>query len=195
MTSYKNMKGIIFDLDGTLADTQLNFAAMCREVGVAEGTPLLEYCNGLKDRHRASHIQKVIEEHELAGAHNAQWIDDAQTALNAFIAADIPLAIVTRNMRRAAQITIKKLSIPIETVITREDCKPKPDPEGLLKVAEHWRMQASDIIYVGDFKFDLLAAKNAGMMSCLKSNERNQIYHHLADKVIHRFEELTSIVL
>ncbi|MCW9000582.1 MAG: HAD hydrolase-like protein, partial [Kangiellaceae bacterium] len=82
---------------------------------------------------------------------------------------------------------------PIDLIITREDCLPKPHPEGLLKVAEQWQITPKELAYVGDYKFDLMAAKNAGMRAILLSTKRNAEFHTLADWVIDDFSELSSI--
>ena len=38
----------------------------------------------------------------------------------------------------------------------------KPNPEGLLKIAEHFEIETSDIVMVGDHDNDVKAAKNCG---------------------------------
>jgi HAD superfamily hydrolase (TIGR01549 family) len=187
------LKGIIFDLDGTLANTYLDFSQMCREAGLPKGTKILEHCAALNDEQRVSEILSIVEKHEMQGAHRAEWILDAKKILIQFEQEKIPMAIVTRNMRKAASLTIDKLGIPIEYIITREDCAPKPDPQGLIAVAKHWSIDPAQLVYVGDYQFDIMAAKNAGMMSCLLANERNNEFHQLADKVIHNFEQLRQL--
>lgn len=189
---FQQIDGLIFDLDGTLADTQLDFSLICKEAGVPVGTPLLEFCEQHTSPHIARRILDTIEHHEINGAKNARWIDGAEEMLTRLEAAQIPMAIVTRNMRKAATITINKLNIPINQIITREDCRPKPDPEGLLMVAESWGIKSKNLAYVGDYKYDLLAARSAGMLGVLLNNDRNQQFHHLADKVINNFTELTQ---
>ena len=189
----KQLKGIIFDLDGTLANTHLDFPQMCIDAGVPVGTRLLEHCASLTDKSRSAEILSIVEQHEIDGASRAEWILDAEQILSQLKDLKIPMAIVTRNMRVAAKYTIQKLSIPIDFVITRQDCQPKPDPEGLLMVARHWDISPENLVYVGDYKFDIEAAKNAGMMAILLANHRNQAFHSIADKVIHNFKELTVI--
>ena len=44
---------MLFDLDGTLADTRLDFTAIRAEVGVPEGIGVLEYLDRLEDAARA----------------------------------------------------------------------------------------------------------------------------------------------
>ena len=55
-------------------------------------------------------------------------------------AKSLPLAILTRNMPEAAQITIDKLGIDIELVLTRYDAQPKPHPEGIHLICQQWQL-------------------------------------------------------
>ena len=192
--SSNSIKGFIFDLDGTLADTKLDFAKMCTDAGLPVGTKILEHCASLNDPVQVKQILSVVEQHELEDANHAEWFLDAETVLHEFNRANIPMAIVTRNMREAARITIERLGIPIDLVITREDCLPKPNPDGLLMVAKQWDISPSELVYVGDFQFDLIAAKQAQMMACLIANQRNKHLFDMADKVITNFDQLSELL-
>ncbi|MFT6733818.1 MAG: phosphoglycolate phosphatase-like HAD superfamily hydrolase [Polaribacter sp.] len=188
------VKGFIFDLDGTLADTKLDFAKMCIDAGLPVGTKILEHCASLNDTGQVEQILSVVEQHELDGANQASWILDAEIVLNKFKQANIPMAIVTRNMREAALMTIERLGIPIDLVITRDECLPKPDPDGLLMVSKQWNILPNELVYVGDYQFDLVAAKQAQMMACLIANQTNQHLFEMADKVITTFDELNELL-
>ncbi|BFM10988.1 HAD family hydrolase [Simiduia litorea] len=191
----QRLSGIIFDLDGTLADSQLNFTAICDELAIPHQTPLLEYQQTLSCPLAVARVQSVIEKHEMAGAARATWIADAEVVLNRFAAAKVPMAIVTRNMRKATDLTVKKLKIPIDLVITREDCQQvKPHPEALLYIAKQWQMPTQQLAYVGDYKFDIEAARRAGMRSILWRNHSNANVVAEADHAIERFEELFNYV-
>lgn len=189
-----NLQGLIFDLDGTLADTALDFPQMCRDADLPIGTKILEYCEQLSDNARVAEILSIVEHHELAGAEQATWILDAEKVLSHLYEADIPLAIVTRNMQQAARLTIERLNIPIELVITREDCQPKPSPKGLLKVARQWQIEPTNLAYIGDFQYDIVAAEKANMMSILLANKRNQHLFDSADLVIDNFAPLLETI-
>ncbi|MBY9020992.1 MAG: HAD family hydrolase, partial [Candidatus Lokiarchaeota archaeon] len=41
----------------------------------------------------------------------------------------------------------------------------KPEPEGLLKIADNFEVNAEEMIYFGDLENDLLAGANAGVES------------------------------
>lgn len=188
--------GIIFDLDDTLVDSRLDFNAMRTELGLADGTPLLEHLASLSDDRQRRHDQAIIERHELEGAHAATWIDGAEAALHTLKRANIPMAIVTRNMRSATNLMVQKLNIPIDHIITREDCtEVKPHPEGLLSVANHWQIPPAQLAYLGDFKFDLMAARRAGMQAWLWRNAHNAEFEGMADAVFLRFEQVAQRLL
>lgn len=188
------LHGIIFDLDGTLADTRLDFDQIRLEAGIPESQPILEYCQSLSSQEEKQRVLTLVERHELQGALRATWLEDAESVLHQLHAMQVPMAIVTRNMRKAAQMTIEKLHIPIQLILTREDCKPKPDPDGLLQVAKKWQLKPNQLAYVGDYQFDLQAAKNAGMMGILKNTPGNTAFHHMADQVIQQFSELLTLL-
>jgi len=49
------------------------------------------------------------------------------------------------------------------TISTMDIAKPKPDPEGLLKIIVHFKVKKEDILFIGDSEADMKAAENAGV--------------------------------
>ena len=47
----RRVRGVVFDLDGTLVVQELDFDAMRREIGLPPGTPLLEALEGMDGPH------------------------------------------------------------------------------------------------------------------------------------------------
>ena len=162
-----SLRALIFDLDGTLVDSRLDFAAMRSEIGAPEGIGLLEYIDGLPSPDDRDRAMDVVHRHELAGARAATWMPGAREALVALVERGLPLGIVTRNSGEAARLTMERLQIPSIPLKAREDAAPKPDPEALLMLTREWRLAPSHCAYVGDFRYDIEAAERAGMQPIL----------------------------
>ena len=187
------IRGVIFDLDGTLVDSALDFAAMRRETGCPEGEGLLEYLETLAGPDQAR-VQSIIHRHEWEGAERAYWMPGALELLQYLQARAIPSAILTRNSREVTRHTLTRLGAPDIPALCREDAAPKPDPEGLLRIARDWQLPARDLVYVGDFRFDIEAAKHAGMHSALYLQDKNRDYADEADLRFTHFDELPTLL-
>lgn len=182
-------------MDGTLVDSRLDFAAIRRETGFPEETGLLEHLETLRSPEARARAAAIIHRHEMAGAAAATWMPGAQELLGRLVLANVPIGIVTRNSREATEYTLKALSAPPLDTVTREDTAPKPDPAGLLLMANNWGILPMALLYVGDFLFDLQAAKAAGMKSALYTNHRNGVYRDQADLVFEHFDQLAETLL
>ncbi|MEE4659067.1 MAG: HAD family hydrolase [Halieaceae bacterium] len=185
---------VIFDLDGTLADSQLDFSAMRRETSCPEDIGLLEFIDSLEDERRRAQAVDVVHRHEMAGARRATWMPGAQALCRRLAHSPLPVGILTRNSRQAAELTIRALDIPHDMLVAREDAPPKPDPAGLLAILEAFGVAAQDAVYVGDYRYDLEAAANAGMASCLYDAGHGQAFRAQADIVVDHFDALAALL-
>ncbi|WP_417593899.1 HAD family hydrolase [Oceanospirillum sp.] len=190
----KNIKGVIFDLDGTLVSSSLDFQWLRQQVNCPDEDDILTFTAQLQDPYLKDRANSIIEQHELDDAHQASWIPGAKLFVDCLNQNNYPMAIVTRNFQEAAQIKIRNNAMPITRIITREEAPAKPDPTALLMIASEWRLKPEHIMYVGDFRYDIEAANNAGMHSCLFAPEELPDYAHQADQVIRHFDELTTLI-
>ncbi|QJX02592.1 HAD family hydrolase [Alcanivorax sp. IO_7] len=184
----RRFQALLFDLDGTLVDTRLDFAALRRELGFPEGIGLLEHLETLPaaDARRA---RAVIDRHEMAGASAATWIDGAQALLADLHRRGVPTAILTRNSRAAVARTDQVLGLPVDLILTREDCPPKPDPGGLLRIADTLRLTPARCLYVG------ISSRSAGRAERghgggVAAQRKNGHFADQADRVVGHLGEL-----
>ncbi|GAB5381115.1 MAG: HAD-IA family hydrolase [Aliiglaciecola sp.] len=185
------IKGVIFDLDGTLMHSSLDFTFLRNQTGCPENRDILDYVSGLSPRHK-DHAKQIIIDHELEDARSSSWIDGAKEFVEVLATKGIPMAIVTRNCRQAAQLKLACEQSLIDILLTREDAPPKPDPTALLHIAKVWELDVKELIYVGDYLYDVQAANKAGMRSFLYAPSRNPDYAHQADIVFEHFDILHS---
>ncbi|MQX53530.1 HAD family hydrolase [Alcanivorax sediminis] len=183
------VEGVIFDLDGTLVDSRLDFSAIRAELGCPAGVDVLEYIDSLPEADQARGHEVVLR-HEREGAERAEWMPGAEACLQRLKTAGIPVGVLTRNARDIARLTLSRLGGSIECLLAREDAAPKPAPDGLLHIAREWGQAPQQLAYVGDFRFDLEAARNADMAGVYYDPKGTNQHSHLADSVIQHFDEL-----
>jgi HAD superfamily hydrolase (TIGR01549 family) len=186
---------VIFDLDGTLVTSSLNFSVICQEIGCQKGTDVLKYIESLPGPQKRE-AEMIVHEHELRDAQSAIVIDGVVEALSELRKNNIDVGIVTRNSREATNIKLERTNIQVEHVITREEVKPKPAPDALLKLANNWGHASQHCFYVGDYVYDLEAARNARMHSVWFGNGvvSRPDYTTLADLTFNHYDEFLSLL-
>lgn len=189
-----NYQGVIFDLDNTLVSSSLNFKHIRAEIGCTEHTDLLTYIEQLPDA-EAQAAMDIVLSHEYQDAESALLMPGVIECLAALAEQNIKMAVVTRNCQHAAQLKLEKTGLEFDIVLTRDDAPAKPDPTALLQVADSWQVTPSQCIYVGDFLFDIQAADNAQMDSCLYILDARPDYADRATHTIEHFSQLTKLVL
>ncbi|MBQ4833657.1 HAD family hydrolase [Pseudoalteromonas sp. MMG010] len=188
------IKGVIFDLDGTLVSSELDFALIKAQVGCPKDKDLLAYIDSLPSPYMREEAINIVHQHELLDAQSATLLPGVAQAISTLHNNNIPMAIVTRNFEKAATLKLKNNPLPIDIVLTREDGPAKPDPTALKSIASLWNIHSDNIIYVGDYLYDIQAAHNANMRACLYVPGQAPTFASEADYVIHNMHELVTLV-
>jgi len=159
-------KGFIFDLDGTLVDSKLDFEKLRKELGLPQNAPILEAVSGWSpEKQKWAH--DVIDANELAGAEASEMYDGVNDFLAWLKDKKRPHAIFTRNSRRATNLTLNKHNLSFTHVITRDEAPAKPNPQGLLTLVKNFGLQNQETLYVGDYLYDLQAGLAAQIPTAL----------------------------
>ena len=156
----------IFDLDGTLTVSAHDFEHMRRELGLAPQTPILEALHAMPPA-QAEPLWEVLNELEFHYAGMASLMQGATELLQDLHDRNCQLAILTRNTMPVVRQTLKACAIehffPLEHILDRDSCIPKPSPDGIVQLLEFWQAGADDTVMVGDYLYDLEAGKGAGV--------------------------------
>ncbi|MDP5032644.1 MAG: HAD-IA family hydrolase [Paraglaciecola sp.] len=187
------IKGIIFDLDGTLLTSSLDFKVIREQIHCPSHLDVLSFIAGLPAQTQEVANQVVLA-HEMADAQDSMWISGAEQAIASLKKRQIPIAIVTRNSKQATLHKLKNNKLVVDTVITREDAPPKPNPNALLKIAKDWGLPVQQVAYIGDYLYDIQAANNADMFAGLYAPNEVPNYAHLAHWVFNHFDQFTGLI-
>ncbi len=188
------IRGVIFDLDGTLIDSRLDFDQMRCDMEFEAGQLILETLEGLPDGDRKERCRAVLRRHEYEGARSATLMPGALELLAELDRRDLPQAILTRNSREMTELALRRLELSFSQVLTREDAPPKPDPEGLLIICRNWQIDPGDVVFVGDFHFDVIAGKRAGMTTILYAPGEVPEYAREADFLVTHLAQIGDVL-
>lgn len=181
--------GVIFDMDGTLIEPAIDFAAMRRAVGIQKGD-LLDTIAKWGDCEKSRKALDVIASFERDAAERMALMPGTRELMDWLCARGVRCAIVTRNNQDTMERAIGLLGCSFEHAIDRSFSPPKPEPDALLHVATQWGCEPGALWMIGDSRHDLLAAQRAGMPCCLVAHPYNANYLHEADHAVERLDEL-----
>lgn len=187
------LSAVIFDLDDTLVSSSLDFTKIKKSLGCPLDVDLLDFVNS-KPKAQRDVIEPQLIGYEISEAMDSVKLDGADDLLALLHQLKLPMAIVTRNCREAALIKMENNNLNIPIVISREEHKAKPAPDALLFLAEQWQIKPENILYVGDFLYDIQAAINANTMSCLVTHGKSLDYADLATLVVNELTDLCQII-
>ncbi len=158
--------GVLFDLDGTLVSSALDFDAMRSEMNLPRGVPVLEGIQALPHE-EAERCWQILEVHERAGCQRANLMPGVRELLADLAARGYRCGLITRNSRRFTLELIERLRLEFSAVVTRDDGPPKPDPAAILAICNDWGILPSAAVMIGDYRFDLEAGRAAGCRTVL----------------------------
>jgi len=164
------LKLVIFDLDGTLLDTPLDFDAIRAEIGLPDGVPILEAMGGLTDAERVR-ANRIIDRHEAEAAAESRLMPGAEPLLAWLRARGVKVAVLTRNSRASVERAVRQHGLVFDAAVAREDNRPKPSPAGVHDLMEACGTGPAETVVVGDFRFDIEAGRSAGVRTVALASE------------------------
>ncbi len=205
------IKGILFDFDGTLIDTnaliresmdhvsRIYRGTDCteEEIQTLWGKPLYEQMAALAERQ----IDRMVEDYR---AHYREMREERtaifrgiKELIEALHKRGIRMAILSNKGSSGIHHGLEAFDLNhyFDPVLSSEDVKNrKPDPEGARLILERWGYSPDEVFLVGDSINDLRAARAAGVESVLVGWSVVAISRAEYDHKIDRPEELLELI-
>ena len=183
------IQAVLFDLDGTLADTALDLGGALNTVlrrhnlpekSIAEIRPyashgvagLLKIGVGMTAEHPdfAAWRQECLEAYSLCYADKTALFDGVNEMIAELDKRGIKWGIITNKPMRFTDKLVPKLGfiIPPAVVVSGDTCgEPKPSVKPMLYACGQIHANPQHTLYVGDAERDIQAGRNAGMKTVL----------------------------
>ena len=180
-----DVKGVLFDLDGTLADTapdlihalnlsldDAGFSAQSLDKmrHAASHGSLCLVKTAIPDADEAMQIriqQGLLQHYARVNGDYSRLFDDLPELLTLLDQQGIPYGVVTNKPARFARPLIDKLGLTqqLKAVISGDSTRhSKPHTAPMLLAAQQIKTPPQHILYLGDAERDLVAAHNANML-------------------------------
>lgn len=204
---FEGICAVLFDMDGTLVETDIDFALMKREMlalgerrGITsselQGLDILAVVNAITARlgpDEASRARQeafeILEQIEMAEIDAAHIIPGASELLKALRVAGVKIGIVTRNCRNAVEVSLERTGVFCDVLLTRDDVRnTKPHPDHLLRALEILGSRPEEAVMIGDHWMDIQAGRAAGTRTIgfLRPNRGDGFFDVCAPDVIVR---------
>lgn len=180
-------RGILWDLDGTLVDSEPAHRASFSQAASSLG---FELPDNFEQRVLGTNERDVYEMLQTESGLRLSFLDwralkwqyfersskmiqlraETQGTLGQAALINLPMAIVTNSTADELELNLRATDMPpvFLTKISGQDVShPKPNPEGYLKAAAHLNTKASDCIVIEDSLPGTLAGIAAGMTTIL----------------------------
>ncbi|MGS0676498.1 HAD family hydrolase [Shewanella sp. 125m-1] len=182
------IKGVLFDLDGTLADTapemiealnmalaanghsRVPFEAIRASASHGSVAMIKAAIPAIDDASIPSLQQSLFDNYELINGDNCDLFKGLDRLLDTLSQLSIPFGVVTNKPARFARPLLDKLGLTAKmpAVVSGDTTQhSKPHTAPMLLAAQQLRVLPEHILYLGDAERDLIAAKAANMISGL----------------------------
>lgn len=175
------VEAVVFDLDGTLTrPNAIDFAQVHELLGCPQDRDLLECIAAVDEPEEKRRKEAILVEAELEGVQRCQPNEGAPELVSFLREHRVPMAIITRNCRLAAQKMLSALPgidpSSFAFVVTRDDSwGPKPLPDSIEFVTCRLGVEARSLLVVGDHAFDIEAGKRAGALTMFLRNGSGEL--------------------
>jgi pyrophosphatase PpaX len=176
------IKAVIFDFDGTLADTLpvcfLAFEGVFkkfdnREVTTDEIIAMFgpSETGIIRENLKNNNYDEAIDLYYEIYRDQHNIVEDSEeinTLLKQLRTNGYKLGIVTGKARRSLDISLDCLGLNtfFDVIVTGDDVEyPKPNPEGIFKALENLNVSHKEAVFLGDSEADIIAGKEAGVLT------------------------------
>lgn len=170
------IKGIIFDMDGTVTVPYIDWKALREKIGAVPEKTILDYIRSLPPD-RSAWANNILLETEREAAEKAGVNDGVVELLDYLRTRNIRTALVTNNHGEAVKIVLKKHDLHFDFAFSRDDGEIKPSGALIEKALQALDLQPADVVVLGDGRYDVEASRRVGVR-CIYLTHGNPAFAH-----------------
>ncbi len=153
------IKLAVFDMDGTIFESNLDWLKIREELKIPRGDSILKeiYKEGKVDEARL----EILEKYERENTLQTKPIHGFNECFHYLESRQIKTVLVTNNNKENTDYLFERFNLRFDQVITREMRLWKPGPDAFFYIMHLYRCNPEEIISIGDSHYDVLASRAA----------------------------------
>lgn len=219
MNFWDPIRAVLFDLDGTLIESRIDFAQLGRTAWmlvrqsripldhqirdlIAMTHAACAYLERREGREQAERFRAALYTHweiwERMYAAQASMTEGANALWRWLESRGVQIGVVTRNSRRLSLELLQRYNWVPNCLVTRDDfLYLKPDPRHLLHALELLGITPQQALMIGDHPTDIQAGKAAGISTVGLLTPKAHPTHFaeaMPDRIVHSLSELLHLL-
>ena len=173
------IKLAIFDMDGTVFESYLDWGNIKKELCIEKGNILKEIYNNSVDYEKL----KILEKHEEQNTLKTRPLNGVSEFISFLRKNKIETSLITNNSKKNTDYLLDKFKIKFDVIITREIRFWKPEPDAFFYLMDLYKCKPKEILSIGDSHYDIIASKKAGISDVfvVKKNIKDGVGHIIQD--------------
>lgn len=156
----RGIEAVVFDMDGTLIDSEYDWPSIRRRLGVTAPS-IIDELNGLPEPERESKWQE-LRSIERQATLTAELRPGTRELLKLLRERSLATALVTNNSDDNTRILLERFGLGFDVVLTRDSGLWKPSGAPIAEAMRRLGAAPGRCLAVGDSRYDLDAAHEAG---------------------------------
>jgi HAD superfamily hydrolase (TIGR01549 family) len=174
------VKLAIFDMDGTVFESYLDWKKIKKELCIKNGNILKEiYNNNSIDYEKLN----ILEKHEEQNTLKTSPLNGVFEFISFLKNNNIKISLITNNNKKNTEYLLNKFNLKFDVVITRDMKLWKPDADAFFYLMNLYKYTPEEILSIGDSHYDIIASKKAGISDVfiVKKNKKNGVEYSIQD--------------
>jgi HAD superfamily hydrolase (TIGR01509 family) len=183
------VEAVVFDMDGTLIDSHYDWPSIRDQLGV-DGASIIDDLNGLPEPDRSQRWAE-LEMIENTASVSATVFEGAHDLLELLTDRGLPTALVTNNTDDNTRLLLDRFDLRFDVILTRDSGFYKPSGQPIREAVRRLGVDAGNCFAVGDSRYDILAARDAGLAGVCIVNDTDGRFATEAD---HSFPDIQRLL-
>ena len=170
------LKGVIFDMDGTVTVPYVDWKALRAKIGAAPERTILDHIERLPPD-RAAWADRELRKTEQEAAERAAPNEGLKELVAYLDSKGIRTALVTNSHGKAMRTVIRRFGLKFDVTLSRDDGELKPSGDLIEQALRALDVQPDEAIKIGDGRYDVEACRRTGVRCIYLTNGRPAFDH------------------